>query len=105
MSIEGQAEASTALSVVADLISHGPEYLVNAVPARTPVFPGPGHAPDDVVPDDVVGAAADEDVDDVEVDELLGAEVAVAGADAFDELDVELLVLDRHDGLGCLHHP
>jgi hypothetical protein len=105
MSIEGQAEASTALSVVADLISHGPEYLVNAVPARTPVFPGPGHAPDDVVLDDVVGAAANEDVDDVEVDELLGAEVAVAGADAFDELDVELLVLDRHDGLGCLHHP
>jgi hypothetical protein len=111
MSNEEHPEASTAFRVVATVIAQGPLYFVSAVPAGTPVFPGPGQAPPDVVPD-VVGAAADDVVELVDrgldVEELVGGDVrlVVAGdVKELDAVDVELLVVHRHGGLGLRHQP
>jgi hypothetical protein len=112
MSNDEHPEASTAFSVVATVIAQGPLYFVRVVPAGTPVFPGPGHAPPDVVPGDV-GATAEVDVvvrevDELdELDELLGTDVAVAGTEPLelDVVEVEVRVVERHHGGLRLHHP
>jgi hypothetical protein len=107
-------EASTALRVVAVVISHGPEYRVSEVPEGTPVFPAPGHAPDEVlgggvgaVDDELELVVEDEDevADGVVDDEL---DDAVEGDELEDEVDEEEVVLVRvchRVGLGFRHQP
>jgi hypothetical protein len=104
--------ASTALSVVAAVTLHEPEYRVSEVPVGTPVFPAPGHAPDEVVAGGVVGAlddvlgldddvvvrgVVDEELDGVELDELED------GCDV--DAEVVLVRACHHGGLGLCHHP
>lgn len=110
-------EASTALSVVAVVMSHGPEYRVNEVPEGTPVFPAPGHAPDEVVAggvgvvDDELEVEVDDEVDDRvvddeddEVDDAVGADEL---EDAVEEEEVVLVLarVCRDGGLGFRHQP
>ena len=107
--------ASTALSVVADVMSHDPEYRVSEVPAGIPVFPDPGHAPDEIVEGGGVGALVDvldelgvvDDVDEV-VRVLVEEELACAELDELEDAveDEEVLVRAcHHGGLGLRHHP
>ena len=96
-------------------MSHDPEYRVSEVPAGTPVFPDPGHAPDEIVEGGGVGALGDvldeldvvDDVDEVVrvlvEEELAGAELAEL-EDVVDDDDV-LVRPCHHVGLGFRHHP